>query len=132
MAEKNLVLNVTCMRKILEVEEIVDKLKRKHGSALSLERYNAWAHMIYTGQYSSYDDPPNYPYFRMPGSKVPESSSQVKSTQCQVMSPGKRIHHRGECIQQLDRWYDLLKKGAITNEQYENLKKSILGDIGDM
>ena len=81
-----------CMRKTLEVEEIVDKLKRKHGNALSLERYNAWAHMIHTGQYSSYDDPPNYPYFRMPGSKVPESSSQVKSTQCQVMSPLSLIH----------------------------------------
>ena len=39
-----------CMKKIQEVEEIVEKLKTKHGNALNHERYNAWAHMLHTGR----------------------------------------------------------------------------------
>ena len=120
-----------CMNKIQEIEEIVDELKKKHGNALNLEWYNAWAHMLHTGQYSSYDEPPNFPYFKMPGSKSFQSTSVVKDTEkSQAMSPGKRIHRRGECIQQLDQWFHLREKGVISSEQYEQLKTSILGDIG--
>ena len=43
------------MNKIQEVEQIVEKLKKKHGNALNVERYNVWAHMLHTGQYS-YDE----------------------------------------------------------------------------
>ena len=105
-----------CMNKIQEVEEIVEKLKSKHGYALNHERYNAWAHMLHTGQYSSYDDTPNFPYFKMPGSKAFESASTTKADKSLPMSPGKRIHRGGECIQQLDQWFQLLNKGVISNE----------------
>ena len=59
------------MTKIQEVEEIIDKLK-KHGNALNVEQYNTWAHMLHMGHYSSYDEPPNFPCFKMPGSKAVE------------------------------------------------------------
>ena len=122
-----------CMNKIQEVEDIVGELRKKHGNALNLERYNAWAHMLHTGQYSSYDEPPNFPYFKMPGSKSFKSTSVANDAEkSQAMSPGKRIHRRGECIQQLDQWFHLLEKGVISKEQYEELKASILGDIGNM
>ena len=88
--------------------------------------------MLHTGQYSCYDDPPNFPYFKMPGSKAFELASAAKDEKSQVMSPGKHIHHRGECIQQLDQWFQLLEKGVISNEQYKELKTSILGDMGKM
>ena len=32
--------------KISQVEEVVQKLKEKHGSLYSIEKLNAWAHMI--------------------------------------------------------------------------------------
>ena len=61
----------------------------------------------------------------MPGSRAVESTSAVKDTEkSQVMSPGKRIHRRGECIQQLNQWFQLLEKGVISNEQYEKLETS--------
>ena len=81
--------------------------------------------MLHTGHYPSYDEPPNFPYFKMPGNMAVESTSAVKDTeQSQVMSPGKRIHRRGECIQQLNQWFQLLEKGVISNEQYEKLETS--------
>ena len=121
-----------CMNKIQEVEDIVGELKKKHGNALNLERYNAWAHMLHTGQYSSYDELPNFPYFKMPGSKSFKSTSVANDAEkSQAMSPGKRIHRCSECIQQLDQWFHLLEKGVISKEQYEELKASITGDIGN-
>ena len=53
-----------CSRKLSEVEDIVKKLKDKHGASFSVEKYNAWAHMIHMGKHGSYEDAPVLPYFK--------------------------------------------------------------------
>ena len=92
---------------------------------------NAWAHMIQMGKHSSYEDPPNYPYFgRKHPKKAAASDDGESSSQGSVLgSPGKRIHLRSECIEQLSHWHSLMEKGGITAAEYEDLSKNILGDI---
>ena len=45
------------------VEDV--KLKERHGeSSLSVEHCNRWAHMINSGKCSSYEEPPDFPFFK--------------------------------------------------------------------
>ena len=44
-------------------------------------------------------------------------------------SPGKKIKIRSECIDQLQKWHELLNCGAITQEQYDEFQDKILTDI---
>ena len=100
------------------VNEIVTKLKAKHGEKYTPVQLNCWAHMIHTHKHESLDNPPNKSFF---GKKNPSSAGGV--------SPGKRISLRSECINQLDKWHQLKEHGVITPEQYEELQKTILVDI---
>ena len=126
-------------KKILEIEDIVSKLKEKHGKAFRIEHLNAWAHLIQIGKHSSYNTPPNYPYFVGRKSSQPTSSKNItedspgNSETCPTqghLSPGKRVHLRSECIDQLSRWHSLKESGGISAEEYEELRKNIIGDIG--
>ena len=65
----------------------------------------------------------NTPYFGR-SKKISDPSSS--------MSPGKRINLRSECIDQLNKWHGLLEKGAISQTQYDEFKKKIIGDIADL
>ena len=56
--------------------------------------------------------------------------SKVKDKQTVVFSPGKRVTVRGQCVDQLTKWHDLLEKGAIMNSiHYTELKFTILEDV---
>ena len=50
----------TCESTIITAQQLVEELKEKHGSKYTVERLNAWAHMINMGKHSSLDDPPDY------------------------------------------------------------------------
>ena len=127
-------------KKIQEIEDIVTQLKEKHGSKYKVEHLNAWAHLIHLGKHSSLDTPPNYPYFvgrkcaETPASKDIESQNAPTSSSMKgnpgTLSPGKRVHLRSECIDQLSRWHSLKESGGITSEEYDDLRKNIIGDIG--
>ena len=41
----------------------MSKLKEKHGQQYDTEGYACWAHTIQSGKHSSYDEPPDLPYF---------------------------------------------------------------------
>ena len=127
-------------KKIQEIEDIITQLKEKHGSKYKVEHLNAWAHLIHLGKHSSLDTPPNYPYFvgrkcaKTPASKDIESHSDPATSSVKAnpgtLSPGKRVHLRSECIDQLSRWHSLKESGGITLEEYDELRKNIIGDIG--
>lgn len=127
-------------KKIQEIEDIVAQLKEKHGSKYKVEHLNAWAHLIHLGKHSSLDTPPNYPYFvgrkcaKTPTSKDSESQSDpptsTEKADPATLSPGKRVHLRSECIDQLSRWHSLKESGGISSEEYDELRKNIIGDIG--
>ena len=119
------------------VKEVVEKLKEKHGSKFIIEKFNAWAHMIDLGKHSSYDEPPDLPYFGR--KKTKENSSCIGPTQVTTSpepsappSPGKRIRYRSECMDQLSKWHGLLESGIITQEQYKELQGTILSDIANL
>ena len=117
-------------KKISQVKEVVQKLKEKHGSLYSIEKLNAWAHMIDIGKHDSYETPPDLPYFRgklKPGIKAPSPESVASScsgasagSSCDggagpsgtSVSPAKRISMR-KLLSQMDQWHSLLEKAAI-------------------
>ena len=47
----------------------------------------------------------------------------------QTMSPAKRVALRTQCTEQLERWHQLMEKGGITKEQYDDLQDNILSEI---
>ena len=59
----------SCAKNVQEVEAIMEDLRKKHGSTYSTEKLSAWAHLIQMQKHSSYDCPPNLPYFKLPKSK---------------------------------------------------------------
>ena len=101
------------------VKEVVEKLKEKHGSKFTIEKINAWAHVIDLGKHSSYDEPPDLPYFGR--KKTKKNSSCIGPAQvitspepCAPSSPGKCIRYRSECMDQLSKWHSLLGSGIST------------------
>ncbi len=119
-----------CSQKIREVEAIVKKLEENHGSKFSIEQLNAWGHMLHIEKHSSYDNPPDLPYFT--GSKKKQKEVVAAHTPVvsnETWSPRKRVNLRSECINQLDKWHSLLEKGVISQQQFDDLQKTILKDI---
>ena len=118
----------SCESTINAVQQIVEELKEKHGCKYTVERLNAWAHMINMGKHSSKDDPPDLPFFGKKKTKAVETSSPL-ATAINADSPTKRVGVRTQCIDQLTKWHELLKSGAISQCQYEELKGTILKDL---
>lgn len=100
-----------------EVSTIVDKLTEKHGEKYSHLQLNCWAHLIHIGRHHSYDVAPKKAFF-----------GNTKSDATGV-SPGKRLSLRSECIDQLDKWHQLMERGVVSSEEYEELQGKILSDI---
>ena len=87
-----------------EVECIVGDLEEKHGEGkFSPEQILVWANMLQMKKHTSYDEPPNKAFFRNC-----KSNSNCKSNGPEVISPAKRITLRSECIDQLDKWNEVL------------------------
>ena len=121
-----------CAKILSEVEDIVVKLKEKHGSLYTAEQLNCWAHMYQTEKHGSLDFPPNLPYFRgrkhQTGSKG-NSAESVQNPPQPGISPTKRVSLRTECVKQLELWHSLLEKGGISKETYDDMQRDILEDI---
>lgn len=120
-------------KSINEVEDIIKKLKEKHGDAYSVEKLNCWAHMLNVGKHSSYEEPPDFPFFKKCKKKVQINDKVAASPSGPTCnSPSKRVGLRTQCIDQLSKWHELLNAGAIDQTQYDELKETILGDIKKM
>ena len=56
------------LEKMTEVKAIEEKLKDKHSNerakVFSDEQFRSWAHLIQTGKHSSYDTPPDKPFWK--------------------------------------------------------------------
>ena len=116
---------------ITHVEAIMAELKETHGSKFDAAKYACWAHCIQNGKHSSMDAPPDLPFFT--GRK--KSGSQCDSpstTSSGSRSPTKRLNLRTECINQLSKWHSLLQGGAISQDQYDEMKDTIMEDMKSM
>ena len=82
------------------------------------------------GKHNSYEKPPNLPYFGKGGCGTKDKQKSQNAQPVEICSsPSKCLRLRGECIEQLSRWHTLLEKGAISVQQYDELKKTIMGDL---
>ena len=83
--------------------------------------------MVNIGKHISLEQPPDYPFFgrKKSATSLPSSSSPNSIN----VTPTKRLGVRTECIDQLSKWHILLQSGAISQEQYEELKGVILKDM---
>ena len=123
--------------KMSEVQSIRKVLQEKHNTKYSPEQLHTWANLIQMKKHSSFDDPPNYPFFRGYTKRVAQqdvSTTPVKQGNAVVrvspgVSPGKRLSMRSELIDQLGKCVSLLEKGALSQEEYDELQKNIKTDI---
>ncbi len=106
--------------RIAEVEEIEDELKEKHLDKFTDVQYRAWANLIKMKKHDSLDKAPNLPFWR---------GTSIGKKETAAVSPGKRINLRGQCVDQLLKWHELLEKGAITQSQYDEFHSTIMDDV---
>lgn len=124
--------------KMTEVEMIEEELKGKHtDDQYTDEQIRSWAHLIQMKKHSSYDCPPNKRFWKVAQPKRPSTGSSSLST-CTFdtvtpdavnVSPGKRVNLRGQCVQQLLQLHELLEKGGINKQQYDEMQSTIMGDV---
>ena len=127
-----------------EVDTVYHKLADKHSGKFDADRLRMWAHLINMGKHSSFDTPPDYPFFREKDKIAPVSTTKstdsgstscttssstsasggaVTSAQSVCISPAKRSNLRSQYMTQMKEWYSLLDCGVITKEEYEAQKK---------
>ena len=99
--------------------------------------------MINSGKWSSYEEPPDFPFFKKAkrdrsGQQAKECENVDKQTETSSpvqagnsASPMKRLNMRTQCIDQLGKWHVLLESGAISQSQYEEMS-SIIDDMKKM
>ena len=104
---------------LTEVEELIEQLRKKHGSLYSVEQLNCWAHMYQTQKHGSLEIPPDLPYFQTTKRKrssaetntssqdTPFPSHSILSTPSSI-SPSKCVTLHTECMKQLKLWHSLL------------------------
>ena len=107
--------------KMAQVEEIEDKLREKYRDNYSPEQLRSWAHLYIMKKHDSLETPPDKPFWKGTSSKNKSAGGTA--------SPSKRIALRGQCVDQLLKWHELLKKGAITKEQYDEFQSTIMEDV---
>ena len=110
------------LNKMAQVDEIIDKLVKKHKETYTQEQYRVWALLLQMGKHDSYDCAPDKLFFKQGKKRVSEAAAAA-------VSPGKRLQMRSECIAQLDKWHQLMEKGAITSDQYKEIQDNIMNDI---
>ena len=124
--------------KMTEVEAIEAELREKHADGVYNEhQLRSWAHLIQMKKHSSYDTPPDKPFWRT----TQRSKSMASGTTNASLilgghegtssrdSPGKRINMRGKCMEQLMQLHKLFENGVINQEQYEEMKSDIMGEV---
>ena len=91
-----------------------------------------WAQMIRLGKHVSTDEPPDKPFWcgrKRQQNSVSQSPPAKRVPSTTGVSPAKRVSVRSELLDQLAKWHKLNEGGVVSNEEYEELKITILSDI---
>ena len=121
-------LLITQPEKDFEVWEILKKLKGKYETTYSPEQLHTWANLIKMKKHSSLDCPTNYPFFRGSdqGKGITLNSACCYTLGSTAEASSKRMSMRCELIDQLGQCVNLLEKGALSEDEYQELQKSIM------
>ena len=118
-------------KKLEEVDSIYDELESKHRSSYSKEQLRMWARMVQMQKWSSYENPPNKPFFKSASTATRKESPEKSSNAGNAMgiSPVRRSNLRSQYMNQVDQWHKLLEARAISQEEYDEHKSAILNDM---
>lgn len=92
-----------------------------------------WAHMIRLGKHESTDKPPDLPFWR--GRKWQQTSVVAQPVKKAAVvtdvatSSTSRVSIRSQLLDQLSKWHKLNIDGVVSDDEYEELKKTIISDI---
>ena len=109
--------------KMAEVEMIEEKLRKKHKDVYTEEQLRCWAHLIQMKKHTSYDEAPNKPFWKVSTDKGKGDKSSS------IVSPSKSVNLRGQCVTQLLQLHQLLERGGITQQQYDDMQGAIMGEV---
>ena len=115
------------MTEVQLIEE--DLIERHPDGQYTDEQLRSWAHLIQMKKHSSYDTPPNKRFWNKSVKNKGLTPSESGSSTSINVSPGKRVNLRGQCVQQLLQLHELLEKGGISKEQYDEMQSTIMGDV---
>ena len=85
----------TQVQRMGEIDEICDKLVKKHGEKYTKEQTRTWAVLIQMGKHESYEEPPDKHFFTVNKRKTGTNAS-VSGMPGSGVSPGKRLNMRSE------------------------------------
>lgn len=116
--------------KMTAVEMIEEELKEKHSDGkYTDEQIRSWAHLIQMKKHSSYECPPNKRFWKAAQPASTSGGSSTSASSVVNVSPGKRVNMRGQCVQQLLQLHELLEKGGINKQQYDEMQSTIMNDV---
>ena len=118
-------------KSLIEVDEKYDELRKKHGTKYTLEQLRMWAHMIRLGKHDSTDEPPDKPFWCGRKRQQADTKDQpcVKKAMLDSAVDKSRVSVRSELLDQLGKRHKLNEAGVVSDDEYEELKKTILSDI---
>ena len=81
-------------------------------------------------KHASFDDPPDYLFFRgRAGWHAGHTSKENLPSHPEGAPPSQQLNMRSELIGQLGKCASLCEKGVLSDEEYQELQKSIMTDI---
>lgn len=132
-----------------QVEELIEGLKVKHGTAYTPMQFRIWAEMIAGGVHVSHDEPPSTTMFNRSGSinvkkkttsdvvtqvvdKIANVLSPKAASSSNSNSPAKVIENRSKCYKQLSELKNLNESGVLSDEEYLSEKEAIMSSLKKM
>ena len=130
--------------KLERIDNIIGKLKTKHGSEFTDIQYRVWAESFDTRYHQSLDTPPQGSLFKAQGRKSKSSKSDPpRSTPDSPpsagdpphdaeLTPQKAAHLKSTYIQQIKELHSLQTVGAISNEDFIKQRDILLAQMSKM
>ena len=121
-------------QKLERIDDIVDKLREKHGSRFTSLQYRVWAETVNAGRHDGMESPPRGSFFRqsMKAAKA-VSASPKRDSECPTnppsttcITPIKAAELKSTYIKQIKELYSLFEIGALSSEDFQQQKSAIL------
>lgn len=137
-----------------EVDDVIKKLKEKHGNAnFTSMQYRIWAEMRVGGYHPSIDEPPTTTMFTRAGGATPKRKTTADVVSQAIgqlssalsprivplpstignasssQSPAKVIDNRSKCYRQLGELKNLKQSGLLSEEEYIVEREAIMNTL---
>ena len=119
--------------KVERIDDLVDDLKKRHGTLYTNIQYRVWAESLDARNHSSFDSPPTGSFFKANGRKSTSSSSNSTENQATTcLTPQKVAQLRSTYIQQIKELHDSQECGAITKDHFTVQRDKLIEQMSNM